>query len=90
MFRYLFKPYRIKRFSREGYVYTDDQGRKAGLVVYSQPFITPKYWIDDTALTHWLIPEGQGLTPGEKSDLVSKMKVHLGSSVGLESARGAT
>jgi hypothetical protein len=90
MFRYLFKPYRIKRLSREGYVHTDDQGRRAGLVVYWQPGGSPKYWIDDTALTHWLIPEGQRLTPNEKSDLVSKMKVHLGSSVGLESARGAT
>jgi hypothetical protein len=89
MFRYLFKPYRIKRFSREGYVYTDDHGRKAALVVYWQPTSTPRYWIDDTALTRWLIPDGQQLTSNEKSDLISKMKVHLGSSVGLESMRGA-
>jgi hypothetical protein len=87
MLRYLFKPFKIRRFSRESYLYTDKQKRRAEVVVYEIPGSSPRYLIDDLALTHWLEPANAELTPADKTDVLRRVREHLGDSATMESAR---
>ena len=91
MFAYLFKPYSIRKFTRESYLYSDKkEKRRVEVVVCAPPYGSEKYELDDVSLTHWLSPEGVAPSPEEKATVIARLSEHLGGSVLLISSVAAS
>ena len=82
--------YRIRRLSADAYVYSESNGRRIGISVYSDSTFGAKLWIEDRTLCEWAEPAGEVISIDDRVRIISRMEKRLGKTVALMSTRKNT